>query len=117
LRRRARRDPKDTHRPGNVFQWLLADVFEGEVELARGVLLHASRDADAARLREAFEPSGDVDAVAKDVAVLNDDVSNINANAELDPIFGRSRHIAFSHCSLNFDGAAQCVDDTDKLDQ
>ena len=78
------RDAVDAHRPGDVLERLLAEVLEGEIELACGVLVHPRRDADAARLGQAFEPRRDIDAVAKDVAVLDDDVAEIDADAELD---------------------------------
>ena len=62
---------------------MLADVFKGEVEAARGVLPDPRRDADSARLGQAFEPRGDIHPVAKDVAVLDDDVAKMDADAEL----------------------------------
>src|SRR5207245_766734 len=70
--------------PSDVLERLLAHVFEGEVELARRILPNAGRDANAARLGQAFEPGRDVNAVARDVAVLDDDVADIDADAELD---------------------------------
>jgi hypothetical protein len=45
-----RTHPIDADRPRDVLERLLADVFEGEVEAARRVLLNTRRDADAARL-------------------------------------------------------------------
>ena len=47
------------------------------------------RDGDAAGPGDAFEPRGDVDAVAEDVVVLDDDVAEIDADAEFDaPVLG-----------------------------
>jgi hypothetical protein len=57
---------------------------EGEVQAARDILLNAGRDADAAWLGHAFEASRDIDAVAEDVAVLDDDVADIDADAPFD---------------------------------
>src|SRR5439155_13138274 len=45
-----RSHPVDPDGPCDVLEALLADVFEGEVEAARRILLDAGRDADAARL-------------------------------------------------------------------
>ena len=107
----------DPHWPRDVLELLLADVFEGEVEPARGILLHARRDADPAGLGQRFEPGRDVDAVAKDVAVLDDDVADIDADTELDA----GRRPARRHCArpspLHFDGAAQRIDDAAELDE
>jgi hypothetical protein len=65
------------------------------VEAARSILANAGRTANAARLGQAFEAGGDVDAVAKDVAVFDDDVADVNADAELDAVVRRQRGIAF----------------------
>ena len=107
----------DPHRPRDVLELLLADVFEGEVELARGILLHPRRDADAAGLGQSFEPRRDIDAVAKDVAVLDDDVADIDADAKLDAVVGRYAGVAPGHLALHLDGAAQCIDHTAELDE
>jgi hypothetical protein len=37
-------------------------------------------DADTAVLRDPFQPGGDVDAIAKDVVVVDDDVADMNAD-------------------------------------
>jgi hypothetical protein len=84
-------------RPRDVFEALLPDILEGEVEAARGVLLNAGRDADAARLGQAFEPGCDIDAVAKDVAILDDDVPLVDADAERDTAFRRQQGIGCGH--------------------
>src|SRR6516225_5818382 len=75
-------DSEDAHRPYNVLELLLADVIKDEVELARSILLHARGNAHSNGLGQAFEPRRDVDAVAKDVAILDDDVAHVDANAE-----------------------------------
>src|SRR5208282_3664710 len=80
----------------DVLERRLAHVLEGEVEPTRGILLHARRDADAAWLSQAFEPSRDVDPIAEDVAVLDDDIADLDADAELDATIRGQRRIA--HC-------------------
>ena len=47
--------PIHSHGPYDVLQVLLPDVLKGKVELTRGILLHARRHANAARLSQAFE--------------------------------------------------------------
>ena len=89
-------DAVDPHLAGDVLQLRLAEILEGEVEPSGGVLLHPRRDADAAGLGERFEASGDVDAVAEDVAVLDDDVTLVDADAELDAVGGRAARVARS---------------------
>jgi hypothetical protein len=74
---------------------LLAQIPEGELDLACCILMNASRDTDAAGLGQAFEAGGDIDAVAKDVAVLDDDVPLMDPDAKLDAAFSRQRSVAF----------------------
>ena len=79
------------------------------------LVVHFVGNEDAARLGEGFEPRRDVDPVAKDVAVLDDDVAEIDADAEFDAFGGRHRDVALGHPALQFDRAAHRVDDAGKL--
>ncbi len=91
---------------------LLAEVAEGEVELACGVFLHPRRDADAARLGQGFEACRDIHAIAEDVAILGDNVALVDADAELDAAVRCHRGIALSHRRLHLCRTAQRVDRT-----
>jgi len=62
------------NRPRDVLELLLAQILERQIDLAGDILLHARRNAHAARLRQPFEARGNVDAVAKDVAVFDESV-------------------------------------------
>ncbi len=104
------------HRAGDVFQALLAEIVEGEVEAAGGVFLDAGRDADAAGLGERLEARGDIDAVAEDVAILDDNVADIDADAELDAVV-RYAGVALGHRLLPVGRAAQRVDDAGEFDE
>jgi hypothetical protein len=94
-RRRCIADCIGANRPLDVLQLLLAQIAEGEVELAGGVLAYPRRDADATRFGQPFEAGRDVDAVTKDVATLDDDVALMDPDAELDAAFWRQRSVAF----------------------
>ena len=64
-----------------------------------------------------FEPRGDIDAVAHQVAVaLLDHVAEMNADAELDAAIRRHAGVALDHAVLHFDRAAHGVDDAAELD-
>ncbi len=91
---------------------LLAEIAEGEVELAGGVFLHPRRDADAARLGQRFEACRDIDAITKDVAILGDYVALMYADAERDADVGCRRGVALAHRRLHFCRTAQRVDRT-----
>ena len=43
------------------------------------------RDADAAGLGQRLQPGRDIDAVAEEIAALDDDVAEIDADAQADP--------------------------------
>src|SRR6516225_4537457 len=93
------------HGPRDVLELLLAQILEREIELAGDILLHARRNTQAARLRQAFEASGNVDAVAEDVAVFDDDVAHMDADAPLDAAFWNRRRVALGHLRLHLAGA------------
>jgi hypothetical protein len=104
------------YRPGNVLDLLLALVFKGEVELVAYLVAHHPADADAAGLGKRLQPRGDIDAVAVDVALVDDDVADIDAHAKLDTPGGRAS-IAPGHVTLDIDGAAYRINDAGEFDQ
>jgi len=104
------------HRTGDVFEALVAEIIEGEVEAAGGVFLDPGRDADPAGLGEGFEAGRDIDSVAEDVAILDDDIADIDADAEFDAVVGFAG-VALGHAPLPVGRAAQGVDDAGKLDE
>ena len=65
-----------------------------------------------------FQPRGDVDAVAHQIAVgLLDDVAQMNADAELDAALWRHAGVALDEAVLHFDCATHGVDDAAELDE
>src|SRR5262249_6866177 len=79
------------------------------------VLLNPGRDADAAGFGQAFEAGGDVDAVAEDVAVLDDDVALMDAGAEFHAPLRRKRRTAFGQSRLHLRRASESVGDAREL--
>ena len=64
-----------------------------------------------------FEPRGDIDAVAHQVAVgLLDHVAEMDADPKFDALVGRDLGVALDHRPLDFNGAVHRVDDTAELD-
>ena len=115
--RAVERDAVDADRPGDVLELLLAVVDEADIEPAFGILLHAGRHADAARLGQALEAGGHVHAVAEDVVVLDDDVADMHADAELDALVLGHLGIAGGHPALHVDGTTDGIDDAGELGQ
>ena len=87
----------------------------------RSSLLHLTigvlGKTDRARLANALEARGNVDAVAHEIAVaLLDHVAEMNADTKLDaPILGYAR-VPLHHRVLHFDGATHGVHDAAELD-
>ena len=81
------------------------------------LIAHRARDTDAAGVGDHFEARRHVDAVAKDVVVLDDDVAQIDADAELDPPRRRDVGVASRHPALNLGSAQHGVGDAAEFDQ
>ena len=123
-RRRGRRrggcaDPHaiGAHRAGNVFDLLFAQILKRKVDLIADLVAHDPAHTDPAGLGQGFEAGGEVDAVAVNVAPVDDNIAEINTDAELDPPFSRDVSVALGHRALDFGRAAHCADDAGKLDQ
>src|SRR5215831_4490598 len=93
--------------PNAVLERLVARVLKDKVELARGILLHSCRDADAAGLGQTFEACRDVDTIAKEVAVVDDDVAHVDADAKLDPAIRRQRGVFLHQIRLKLGCATE----------
>ena len=62
---------------------------QGGLLVAPGLRRIPAHAADAARFGQAFESGRDVDALTKDVAVLDNDVSDVDPDVELDAVVRR----------------------------
>src|ERR1700687_3198843 len=74
-------------------------------------------NADAAWLSDSLKACGDVDTIAENIVVVDDDVADVNTDAKFDPEFRRHAGVLFSHLSLDFDRTARRIDSTGALDQ
>src|SRR6202040_1241939 len=85
-RRRIRINPATpgAHRFGNILQRLRTHIVKDDIDLPADLTLRVIRDADAAGLRDPLQPRGNVDTVAKDIVLVDDDVADMNTDAELD---------------------------------
>src|SRR5215475_13343291 len=115
--RRIEPNAMDRHRPGDILDLVFAHVLERKMELVAHLIAHVAADADPSRLRQGFQARRDVDAVAIDVFVINDDVAYVQTNPKLDTPLWRNLHIALGHLPLDIDSTAYAVDDAGKLDQ
>ena len=101
----------------DVLHRLFAQVGEGERKLVANLLVGTARDAQTARLAQGLEPRRDVYAVAEYVVAIDDDVADIDADAENDPPIPWHCLVSADHAALDADGAADRVDYAGELDQ
>jgi hypothetical protein len=74
-------------------------------------------NADSAGLGKRLQACGDIDPVAEDVAALDDDVAEVDADAKPDaPLVGHFR-LAVEHAALHLGGTAHRIDDARKFGQ
>jgi hypothetical protein len=64
-----------------------------------------------------FQPRSDVDAVAENIVVIDDDVTDVNADAKFDPLVLRQDGILLGHLALDIRRTAHRINGTGKLDQ
>ncbi len=105
------------HRLGNILQRLRTHIFQGDTDLAADLALGVIGDADAAGLCDSLKARGDVDAVAENIVVVDNDVADVNADAEFDPDILRHAGVLRGHAPLDFYGAFHGIDRAGELDQ
>ena len=108
----------ETDRLGDVLELSLAEIADREIKPPFDLPIRLFGEADRARLANAFEPRGDIDPVAHQIAVaLFDDVAEMYADTKFDAALGRLAGIALDHALLHVDRAAHRVDDAAELDE
>ncbi len=81
------------------------------------MIAHDPADADPAGIGQPLQPRRDIDAIAEDVVSVDDDVTDVDTDAKLDPLLGGHLGIALGHATLHVDRAADRVDHTGKFQQ
>jgi hypothetical protein len=79
--------------------------------------MHPAGDADAAGVGQAFETGSQIHPVTKDVAILDNDVTLMDADAKFDAPFGGDIAVAFPHRALYLDRTTHGIDDAGEFDQ
>src|ERR1700722_12878004 len=107
----------DPDRLGDVLELLQAEIVYRKVEPPLHLAIGVLGQADRARVTDALDPSGNIDAVAHQVAVaLLDHVAEMDADPKFDALVRRDPSVALDHRPLDFNGAVHCVDDAAELD-
>src|SRR5262245_15285681 len=105
------------HRLGKVLDGLFALVDELDFEFVADLVTHYRRTGNAAGLRQRFEPGRQVDAIAVEIVAIDDDVADIDADAEFDLAIIRDSRISIMHAGLNLDSTARGVQHAAELDE
>ena len=107
----------DADRPPDILQVVRAEILEFVIELVGHMVVGHLGYEDAARLGERLEPGRDIDAVAEDIAVLGDDVAEIDPDPHRKPLLVGHLPIVPAHRVAQSNGAARRLDDAVELDQ
>ena len=104
-------DTIDMHRLGNVLQGPCAEILDGDVEPGADMLTDRAGNAYASRIGDLLQSRRHVDAVAVDIAILDDDIAEADADAKANGSFA----IVGRHALLPSHGAGDGVDDALKF--
>src|SRR5262249_57637383 len=107
----------EMQRVRDVLHVLLAVVSESERHLVANLLVGRAGDANAAGFCNAFQPCRHVHTIPEDVSTIGNDVTNIDADAELDLLLLWNSGVALSHPTLDLDSASHRVNDAAELGQ
>src|SRR5262249_34824307 len=113
----ARAKRVDMHRVRNVLHVLLASVPEDERHLVAHLLVGRARDANSTGLRDAFQPRRHVHAIPEDVVPVENNVAEVDADAELDSPLSGYRRVSLGHVALDIDGTTHRIHDAAELSQ
>src|ERR1017187_2454016 len=101
----------------NIFELLLAHVADIELDLAFYLFVGLFGKAARAGAGHRVNAIDNVDSIAIDIALVGDDVTNVDADAKLDPASFVNSSVTLSHDTLDFDCTTGCVDRARKFDQ
>ena len=79
--------------------------------------MNSTRDRNAARHSNPFEPRGNIDAVTEDIVVVDNDVTQWMPMRNSIRLACGIVRVLLGHAALNFDGTSRCIDGAGKLDQ
>src|SRR5215469_8865744 len=98
-----------THRPADVLALLVAHVLERDGKLVTHLISYNPADADAARFSQSLKACRDNDTVAEDVVLVDNNVAEIDADAEIDAPISLHASVARGDLALNLDRAANRI--------
>ena len=94
------------HRLRDILNLTRSEVLECQWQLIADLLMHAAGNTDPARLSHRLQPDGDDDAVAIEVAALDHQVAQVDADAKRDASIVRDTAVRRCHLVLQLDCTA-----------
>jgi hypothetical protein len=85
--------------------------------MIRDMIPYAARDAHAARLRQGFQTRGDIDTITEDGAILDQNITNVDADAQAHLALGRHGGIGLVQGLLDGYRTVHGIDDTGEFGQ
>jgi hypothetical protein len=98
-----------------MFLTLGSPILEGEIQPVAHLVTNHATDTDPARIGERLQTGSDIHAIAEYVVLLSDHISQIDPDAELDPLLRRGARIALKHPALDLHSAAHGVNHAGEL--
>jgi hypothetical protein len=90
---------------------MVAKRLKSQWKLVLDLLGYISRYGNTARFGQLLQASGNVDAFTVPVVTLNDNIAEVDAHAQVDPLLCHGS-IAVGHLLLHCDRAGNCIDCT-----
>ena len=78
--------PIRPHRLVDIFNGVFTEIFVGEWQLIADRIVRCPGDTDPSGLCKSFQPRGDIDAVAIHLAAIDDDFTEVQADAKLNAL-------------------------------
>src|ERR1700731_380651 len=110
-------DRIDFDRSGDVLQVLTAELAKLQLEFAFDLVERLTGYANATALGDAFKPGCHVNTITKYIALVLDDVADIDADAEFDALVRGHSGVALDHGALDFHTTSHGVHRACELDQ
>ncbi|MBB3134466.1 hypothetical protein FHS26_002196 [Rhizobium pisi] len=113
-------DPKgiDPHRFGDILKTDRAEIGHRKIKARLHLAISVFGETDGARLGNALQPGGNIDAVTHQIAIaLLHDIAEMDPDPEFDAVVRLDTGIALDHGRLYFDRATHGIDNAAEFDE
>ena len=107
----------DAHWIGDILQYLRTHIVIIDSDLAPNLPVSIVGNANPTRLCDPFETHRNIDPVTIDVIFVDNNITDVNADAKFDPLVLRHIGILFRHAALDFVGTSDGIDHAGELDE